>query len=168
MTWFDAGALALVALAIADGATSGPVWAACETFVLGGSGALARSLCGPAEPYVGKIADAGPSDLPWITHAVLFGAIAALGFGVLILVHPMTKDVRFRRDAWVGAAVGLWNGLFAAALIGAVVLTGTPRSYDADLSGSVLLRVVRSADAAGLGGTLPEHTAARATELLGA
>lgn len=164
MSWFDAAALVVIALAILDGATSGLAWAALETAVLVGSALLARALRPHAEPYVAKVI--GPAD-PWVTHLLAFAGCACCLFGVLLLVHPYAKKWRFRRDRWFGGSVGLLNGALASAMVFAMAMAASGPAWESEARSSVLVPVVRSISGGPLAALLPDHAGPRARQLSG-
>src|SRR6185503_10897405 len=165
MSWFDAGALVVVVLAVLDGATSGFAWALAESVVLVGSAFAARALREGAEPYVEKITALPATDLPWVTHLLVFAACASVLFGLLLLVHPAVKRWRFRRDGWLGGFLGLANGAFAAVLLFSMVMAATAPSGEREARASVLVRPVASLAAGPAGALLPQHATSRAQEL---
>lgn len=167
MSWFDVAALVVVALAVLDGATSGLAWAALETLVLVGSAAAARALRPVAEPYLDKIAALPPTDLPWVTHLLVFALCACSLFGVLLLVHPAAKKWRFAKDRWWGGALGVLNGCLAAVLVTASVMAATAPAWEAEARGSAVVRFVGSLSDGPLAPLFPEHAPARARQLSG-
>jgi uncharacterized membrane protein required for colicin V production len=167
MSWFDVAALVVVVLAVLDGATSGFAWAVMELVVLLGSAAAARALRPHAEPYLQKIAALPPSDLPWVTHLLVFALCACSLFGVLLLVHPAAKKWRFRNDRWFGGALGLLNGCLAAVLVSSMVIAATDPAWEAEARSSRVVRVVGSLAAGPASVLLPEHAAGRSRQLAG-
>jgi uncharacterized membrane protein required for colicin V production len=167
MSWFDLGAVVLVALAAFDGARSGLVWALLETTLLVGAALAARGLHGPIEPYVQKVADFSADDLSCASHAVVFAVAACLLVGILILLHPASKRWRFARDAWFGGVVGALNGALGALLLFSVVIWCSPRqsAVEESIAESRLVPVLRASQESGLGAVLPEHVPDRLAQI---
>jgi drug/metabolite transporter (DMT)-like permease len=168
MNWFDFAAVLLVILAIADGATSGFGWAILETCMLFGTAVAAKALRPYSEEYVLKVVSLSPTEVPWITHLVVFALCGCSLFGLLLLLHPTTKKWRFPRDRWFGAAIGVLNGVLAAIFLGAIVMGSSPQTYDAALRDSHAMQSVASVWRSGAGAPfMPEHVASRTTQLWG-
>jgi hypothetical protein len=168
MNWFDVAALALILLTIFDGWSSGFGWAILETCMLFGTAVAAKALRPLAEPYVLKVANLPADELPWVTHLVVFAFAGCSFYGLLLLLHPVTKKWRFPKDKWAGAAVGIVNGLLASILIGAIVMASTPQTYDAELRDSVTMQAAAAVWKSGAGAPfLPDHVPVRAVQLWG-
>ncbi len=167
MSWFDLGALLLCALAVVDGARSGLAWSVVETALLALAAVLTTLLRPLAEPYVSKIATLGPEDLLWVTHAALFALIACMLMGVAYLLHPLSKRLRFRWDDWTGGTFGVVSGLLAAVILFSMTLWHSPRPYEEQLSPSVLISLLDSAQGCGLELLFPDGSVARVAELTG-
>ena len=166
MSWFDLGALAVVALAVFDGARNGLVWALIEAILLLAAAILARVSHGHLEPYLLKIADLEPQDLHCASYLVVFVATGCVFVGALVLVHPASKRWRFRHDRWFGGALGGASGVFASLVIFSIVIWSHPRpSGEESLAESRLVPVLRTAADHGLAGVLPVHVPLRMTEL---
>jgi hypothetical protein len=166
MSWFDFGAVVIVALAVFDGARSGLAWAALECALLVTAAIAARGLHGEVEPYVLKVADLGPDDLRAASHLIVFAAFAALFAGVLILVHPASRRWRFRHDAWFGGVLGFANGLCAALVLFSIAMWSRPRpAIEEALASSRLVPVLRSVHGSGLSGIFPEQVPERLEQL---
>jgi hypothetical protein len=165
MTWFDLGALAIVALAVVDGATSGFLWSLLESAFLVTTAMTARGLAVHAQPYVLKVADLGPDDLRSASHVAVFLPVASTFLGVLILLHPASRRWRFRRDAWLGGAWGAVNGIFGSTLLFSMAMWSTPRAWEEQLAASRLSPVLACAVDAGLAPLYPEPTVERLRQL---
>ena len=165
MTWFDLGALAIVALAAADGARCGFAWAVLELTMLVAVAALTGLLRPFAEPYIHKMVVLPQTEAPWITHAVVFAACAALFVGLAILLQPLTRRWRFKHDAWPGGLLGGVTGAVAALVLFSLAVWATPRPYEAQLApshtGALLVRAVD----AGLMPLFPSHLSYRLEDL---
>lgn len=169
MTWFDLAALALIALAVFDGARSGLAWAVLELGAIAAAALAARWLAPHSEQIVAKIVDlASEEDLHGASHAVVFTLLALATAGVLVLVHPASRRWRFSHDRWPGAVVGAMNGLLVALLVFAVVAWPRPRpSYEEALNQSRLVPVLRTVSESGLSALFPAHLPARLQQLRG-
>ena len=166
MSWFDLGAVVVIALAVLDGAKSGVVWAALETALLVGAGLAAQGLRSHVEPYVSKVADLAPEDLHSAAFVVVFALSACMFFGVLILLHPASKRWRFKHDSWYGAVLGLANGALAALLLFSMAIWSTPRpTYEDAVAGSRLVPVLDWAYGHGGERMFPEHVPERLSPL---
>jgi len=166
MSWFDFGAVVVIALAVFDGARNGLVWALLEAVLLVIAALAARGLHAEIEPYVLKVADLGPDDLRAASHLIVFAAFAALFAGVLILVHPASRRWRFRHDAWFGGGLGFANGLCGALVLFSIAMWSHPRpSIEEALASSRLLPVLRSVHGSGLTALFPEQVPERLAEL---
>jgi uncharacterized membrane protein required for colicin V production len=165
MTWFEIGALVVIALAVLDGLVSGFVWAVLELCVLVGAALAARALRTTAEPYMLKVAALSPEHLPWATHVVLFVLTALLLFGVLLLVHPATKRWRFRGDRVFGAVLGMFTGVLACLVLVSVALWATPAAHQDTLRESPLTRSLGAAFELGLAPLFPEPAPERLERL---
>jgi hypothetical protein len=166
MTWFDVGALAVVALAAADGAWSGLAWSALETALLVLVALLARGLREGVEPYLRKVAELGPDDLSGAAHAVVFAVGAGVAIGALVLLHPASKRWRFAHDRWWGGFWGAVNGALASLLLFAMVLWPAPRqSCEQEVRESQLVPVLAAVHGTGLSGLFPGWTAARLAQV---
>lgn len=157
MSWFDLGALVIIALAVADGARSGLAWAALESLAVTGTALLARAVHTPAEPYLAKIADLGTEDMHCASHAVMLALLGAAVIGVMILLHPASRRWRFKRDGWFGGVLGAVNGLVAALILFSTFLWWRPRpDAEESLAGSRLLPVLGVATDQGLAPLFPD------------
>lgn len=166
MTWYDLGALALVALAVLDGARSGLAWAATELAFLVAAAATARAVHAHAEPYLLKVVDVAPEDRAGATHAIAFGTLAAVAAGVLILLHPASKRWRFKHDAWYGGALGAANGSLLALVVFSILLWSSPRpSVEESLAESALAHTLRATEGPALAPLLPDRLPRRLEQL---
>ena len=165
MSWFDAAAVVVVALAILDGVMSGLAWAVVELALLVGAALAARALGGPAQPYVLKFADLSPEEAPWAAHAAVFALSACMLLGLAVLVHPLWKRWRFRRDRWLGALLGVGTGVVASLVLFAIALWATPRPYEESLRASRLVQALAAAADSPLRGLFPTGLPARLEEL---
>ena len=162
MSWFDLGALVVIALAVTDGAKSGLAWAALESVAVVGTALLARAVHGPSEPYLAKLADLPDGDMHCASHIVALTLLGCTVTGVMILLHPASRRWRFERDAWFGAALGVVNGLLASLVIFSTVLWWRPRpDAEETLAGSRLTAVLQVATDRGLAPLFPEHVPGR-------
>jgi colicin V production protein len=162
MSWFDLGALVVVALAVADGARSGLAWAALESLAVAGTALLARAAHTPAEPYLAKITDLPDGDMHCASHVVVLALLGCAVTGVMILLHPASRRWRFKRDGWFGAALGVLNGLVAALVLFSTMLWWRPRpDAEETLASTRLLAVLRVATDQGLAPLFPEHVPGR-------
>jgi len=166
MSWFDLAALVVVALAVFDGAKNGLLWAALETALLVATAAATRTLPSRVEPYVRKVADFSPDDLSGASHVVVFATTAAVLSGVLILLKPATRRRRFKRDGYVGGALGAVNGVAAALLVFAIVIwPARPSGAEESLAESRLLPTLQAAHDHGFAWLFPEYVPSRLAEL---
>jgi uncharacterized membrane protein required for colicin V production len=165
MTWFDLGALAIVVLAVVDGARNGLAWAVVELALLVGAALLAGLLRSFAEPYLQKVVVLPQADAPWITHAVVFALCAALFIGLAVLLQPLTNRWRFSHDGWPGGALGLVTGAIAALVLFSLTVWSSPRPYEAQLTPSCTGDVLVHAHEAGLGPLFPSHLGHRIEDL---
>jgi hypothetical protein len=166
MSWFDFGAVVVIALAVFDGSRNGLAWAALESLLLVTAALAARALHAEIEPYVLKVADLSPEDLRAASHLTVFAAFVVLFAGVLVLLHPASRRWRCKHDGWFGAALGLANGLCAALVLFSIVMWSRPRpSIEEALAGSRLVPVLRSVQGCGLGGIFPEQVPERLEQL---
>jgi hypothetical protein len=166
MTWYDLGALVVVALAVLDGARSGLAWASAELAAILGVALAARALHAQIEPYLLKVADVAPDDRAGATHAIVFSALGALVIGVMILLHPASRRWRFRHDGWYGGALGALNGLLAALLVFSILLWSAPRpAVEETLAESRLSSALRVAEEARLGPLFPDRLPRRLVQL---
>ncbi len=165
MTWFDLGALALVALAVADAARGGLAWAVMELGLLTAAAFLAALVAGRAEPYVQKVFDVSPTDLPWATHAFALALAVTLLMGAAFLLQPLTKRWRFRHDGWAGAAVGIGTGALAALLLFSLAVWSSPRPYEMQLRPSATADALVAAYDHGFAPLFPQHLGHRIEDL---
>ena len=162
MSWFDLGALVVLALAIVDGARSGLAWAALETLAVAGTALLARAVNTPAEPYLAKIADLPDRDMHCASHLVALVLLGGTVTGVMILLHPASRRWRFKKDEWFGGVLGALNGLVASLVIFSTLLWWSPRpSAEETIGGSRLLAFLRVASDRGLAPLFPDHVPER-------
>lgn len=169
MTWFDLAAIALVALAVLDGARSGLAWALLELFAIAAAALAARWLAPHGEQIVAKIVDlASEEDLHGASHASVLALLGLATAGVLILLHPASRRWRFSHDRWPGGVLGAVNGLLVALLLFSVVAWSRPRpSCEEALNQSRLVPVLRAVSDAGLSALFPAHLPARLQQLRG-
>ncbi len=166
MSWFDLGAVLVVALAVFDGARNGLAWAALEAALLVTAALGARGLGPHAEPYLLKIADLPADELRSTAHLTVFLAFAAAFGGILFLIHPASKRWRFRHDRWFGGTLGLATGTLGSLLLFSIVMWSRPRLAVEDaLAESRLLAVLRTAKDNGMAGLLPVHVTERVVQL---
>lgn len=166
MSWFDLGALFVVALAVLDGACNGLAWAALELALLLAAAFAARGLGSHVEPYLLKIADLAPDEVQSASHLTVFLAFAGVFAGILFLLHPASKRWRFRHDRWFGGVVGFATGTLGALLLFSIAMWSSPRtSVEESLAESRLLAVLKSARGNGLSGLFPQHVAGRVPQL---
>jgi uncharacterized membrane protein required for colicin V production len=136
VTWFDLGALAIIALAIVDGARSGLAWSVAELLLVLGTATLTALLRPLVEPYVGKVFEIAQTDLPWATHAIVFVTLALGSAGIAYLIHPLVRRWRFDHDPWPGGVVGAVSGCTLALVLFAMAAWSGPRAYEEQLKTS--------------------------------
>jgi len=165
VTWFDLGALAIVVLAVVDGARSGLAWAVVELLLVVGAAALTGLLRPLLDPYVAKVLEVSQTDLPWTTHALVFLALA-LGFtGIAYLLNPLVREWRFDRDGWPGGVVGGLSGTVLALVLFSLAAWSGPRAYEGQLRPSHTAWVLVVTWDAGATGLFPEHLGHRLEDL---
>lgn len=165
VSWFDLGALAIVALFVVDGARSGLAWALLELTLLAGAALLSGQLQPFADPYVGKVIVLSQVDAPWATHAVVLAVVTVLLVGLGVLLQPLTKRWRFRFDGWPGGLVGAVTGAVAALVLFSLAIWSSPRPYEAQLGQGFSVRVLDRVHAAGLEPLFPSPLGHRLAEL---
>lgn len=166
MSWFDLGAILVVALAVFDGAFNGFAWAALEAALLVAAALAARGLGSHVEPYLLKIADLAPDELRSASYLTVFLAFAGLFAGILILIHPASKRWRFRHDRWLGGVLAFGTGTLGALVLFSIAMWSRPRPAVEDaLAESRLLGVLKAAKENGMGGLLPQHVGDRVSQL---
>lgn len=165
MTWFDLGALAIVALAAFDGARCGPAWALVELLLLVAAATVTGLLRPFVEPYLQKMVVVPQADAPWITHAVVF-VLCAILFAVLaVLLQPLTRRWRFRHDGWLGGVLGAVTGAVAALVLFSISVWSSPRPYEEQLAPSLTGTALVHAFDAGLAPLFPSHLGYRVDDL---
>ncbi len=168
MSWFDLGAFVIVGLALVDGVWAGFLFALLETALVVAAAAAAHSLAPAVEPYLVKLVDVAPEDLPGAAHLATLATLLVLVAGVLVLLRPASRRWRFAHDRWLGGAVGAVNGLLLALLLFSVAMWSSPRvGGESTLAESRLLSVLSGAMHSGLHGLFPSHADARVEELRG-
>jgi quinol-cytochrome oxidoreductase complex cytochrome b subunit len=165
VTWFDLGALAIVALAAVDGARCGLAWSVTELVLVLAAAAVTGLLRPFAEPYLQKVVVVPQTDAPWFTHLIVFACTAALFIGVAVLLQPLTKRWRFAHDGWPGAAVGTVTGTVAALVLFSLAVWNSPRPYESQLAPSHTAVVLVRAYESGLAPLFPSHLSHRIEDL---